>query len=63
VRVQILDAQGQPMQYIFDVFVNGSYFGDAAGNPYRYWILRDVYSLDETPIYWNLMYAGKLYHP
>lgn len=32
-QVQVLDADGHPWQYIFDVFVNGSYFGDAAGNP------------------------------
>ena len=54
VRVQVLDAQGQPWQYIVDVFTKGPYFGDAEGNPYRHWLLRDVYPSSELPLVWTL---------
>ena len=54
VRVQVLDAHGRPWQYTFDVFTLGPYFGAAAGNPFRYWQLRDVYLSDELPIFWTL---------
>jgi hypothetical protein len=63
VQVQVLDAQGQPWLYTFDVFVNGPYFGDAAGNPYRRWLLRDVYPLGEPPAFWTLLYTGELHYP
>lgn len=64
VPVQVLDAQGQPWLYTFDVFVTGVvYFGDAEGNPYRHWLLRDVYPSGERPIYWTLVYSGSVHSP
>lgn len=57
VQVQVLDAYSHPQTYTFDVFTNGAYFGDAAGNPYRYWFLRDVYPHGELPIFWPLVYS------
>ena len=63
VQVQVLDAQAQLWIYIFDVFVDGPYFGDAAGNPYRHWLLRDVYPPDELPITWKLLYTGEVHYP
>jgi hypothetical protein len=63
VAVQVLDASGQPWIYTFDVFTNGPYFGDAAGNPYRHWFLRDVFSQDELPIFWRLLYSEAVRSP
>lgn len=54
VRVQVLDAQGKPWGYIFDVVTKGLYFGAAEGNPYRHWQLRDIYPRGEVPITWTL---------
>ena len=63
-RVQVLDAQGQPWGYIIDVFVDGTvYFGDAEGNPYRHWQLQDVYPPGEQPLYWTLVYTGSVHAP
>ena len=64
VPVQVLDAQGQPWSYVFDVFVDGTvYFGDAEGNPYRHWLLRDAYPHGEPPLYWTLVYTGSVHAP
>ena len=54
VRVQVLDAQGKPWGYTIDVFTKGPYFGAAEGNPYRHWLLRDVYPRGESPLTWTL---------
>jgi hypothetical protein len=54
VRVEIMGGSGDTWPYTFDVFTEGgAYFGDAAGNPYRHWLLRDVYPEGEPPIYWK----------
>jgi len=59
IRVQVMDDRNNAWQYTFDVFAeDGAYFGDAAGNPYRHWQLRDVYPHGEAPIYWDLIYTG-----
>lgn len=64
VPVQVLDAQGQPWGYTFDVFITDTvYFGDAEGNPYRHWLLRDVYPRGERPLYWTLIYTGSVHSP
>ena len=63
VQVQVLDAVGHPWGYTFDVFVDGPYFGDAIGNPYRHWFLRDVYARGELPIYWQLSYTEEVHYP
>jgi hypothetical protein len=61
IRVQVLDAQGKPWGYIFDVVTKGPYFGDAEGNPYRHWQLRDIYPRGEAPITWTLTPTGAPY--
>ena len=63
VRVQVLDQSGQPWSYNFDVFVDGPYFGAAEGNPYRHWMLRDVYPAGDLPLYWRLLYTGTIQYP
>lgn len=57
VQVQVMDANGYPWIYTFDVFTKVPYFGAAIGNPYRYWSLRDVYPHGEQPIFWPLLYS------
>ena len=59
IQVQVMDAVGYPWLYTFDVFVEGPYFGDAGGNPYRHWILRDAYAHDALPIYGRGYWIGK----
>ena len=39
--------------YHFDVLVPGGYWGDAAGNPVRTWVLADVYPEGEAPLVWT----------
>ena len=55
VRVQVLDQSGQTWSYTFDIFVDGPYFGEAEGNPYRHWMLRDIYPTGDLPLYWKLL--------
>jgi len=62
VQVQLLDADGHPWGYTFDVFFDGVYFGDAVGNPYRHWFLRDVYGRGELPIYWQLLATEEVHY-
>lgn len=54
-RVQVLDRQGNPLSYTFDVFAREQpYWSDAMGNPVRHWVVvRDVYALGEEPLYWR----------
>jgi len=55
-QVQFNDPAGQPVLYIFDIFVrDGPYWGAAAGYPPRRWVLRDVYLPDEEPLYWRFL--------
>ena len=63
VQIQVMDAAGHPWSYTFDVFIDGAYFGDAAGNPYRHWLLRDVYAHDALPIFWPLLYTEGVHAP
>ncbi|MHB1354996.1 MAG: hypothetical protein ACYCZF_03355 [Anaerolineae bacterium] len=59
VQVQVLDAAGQPVSYVFDVFASEQpYWGDAAGNPPRRWLLRDVYEIEKKPLFWPLVYEA-----
>jgi hypothetical protein len=39
--------------YLFDVLVPGGYWGDAAGNPVRTWVLADVYPEGAAPLVWT----------
>jgi hypothetical protein len=57
IQVQILDDEGMPLLYTFDVFAREQpYWGDAMGNPPRHWVIRDVYALDQEPLFWRLVY-------
>jgi hypothetical protein len=59
--VQLLDASGRPIAYVFDVFAREQpYWGDATGNPLRQWIIRDVYPEAEEPLYWPLVHEGQV---
>jgi len=59
VQVQVLDKQGLPQIYVFDVFSREQpYWGDAMGSPPRDWVVRDVYALDQEPFYWRAVYES-----
>jgi len=60
VWVQVLDDQGNPQGYILDVLTREQpYWGDAMGNPFRRWVIRDVYPTGEEPLYWRWVYEAK----
>ncbi len=55
--VQFLDSQGQPLQYVFDVFTREQpYWGAAMGYPPRHWVIRDIYPSDQQPLYWPMIF-------
>ena len=61
VQVQLLDAGGQPLSYLFDIFAREQpYWGDAAGNPPRHWLLRDVYPMEQEPLFWPFIHESKV---
>ena len=61
VRVQVLDAGGQPASYLFDVFAREQpYWGDALGNPPRHWLLRDVYLMQQSPLFWPFVFEATI---
>ena len=61
IQVQVLDSTGMPRIYVFDVFAREQpYWGDAMGNPSRDWVLRDVYALDQEPLFWRLVYESNV---
>lgn len=63
VQVQVLDAVGQPTIYVFDVFASEQpYWGDAAGNPPRHWLLRDVYEVEQKPLFWPMVYEANIHY-
>ena len=61
VQVQVLDRQGLPHIYLFDVFSREQpYWGDAIGSPPRDWVVRDVYALDHEPFYWRAVHESSV---
>ena len=61
VQVQVLDRAGMPQVYVFDVFSREQpYWGDAMGSPPRDWVVRDVYALDQEPLYWRAVYESSV---
>jgi hypothetical protein len=52
VRVAVSGADHPVRIYRFDLVVPGGYWGDAAGNPVRRWILVDIYPDEEVPLAW-----------
>jgi hypothetical protein len=61
IRVQFLDKNGRPIQYIFDVFAREQpYFGSAAGYPARDWVIRDVYPSGQEPLFWAQVYEPQI---
>ena len=61
VQVQVLDRAGMPQIYVFDVFSREQpYWGDAMGSPPRDWVVRDVYALDQEPLYWRAVYESNV---
>ena len=60
-HIQLIDSQGLPAHYIFDVFsVEQPYWGAAMGYPPRHWVIRDIYPPDEHPIYWPVVFERKV---
>ena len=63
VRVQFIEGHGRPIIYIFDVFHrDGAYWGSAMGYPARHWVLRDVYPLEDEPLYWRMTHEADVRH-
>ena len=48
--LDLSDGQGTSRRYVFDVVTATPYWGEAAGNPVRHWLLRDVYPDGERPL-------------
>ena len=51
VYIQLTDFNNIKSTYIFDVIVPGGYQGGLAGHSVRYWVISDIYSKDEKPIF------------
>jgi len=61
IQVQILDSAGMPRIYVFDIFAREQpYWGEAMGSPPRDWVLRDVYALDQEPLFWRMVYESNV---
>jgi len=61
VWVQLIDDSGDPLAYWFDVFARQQpYWGDALGNPLRRWIIRDIYPVEEDPLFWRLVFESNV---
>jgi hypothetical protein len=61
VRVQLLDRDGAPLSYTFDVFTREQpYWGEAMGCPPRQWVVRDVYPSGEEPLFWRWIYEPSI---
>lgn len=59
-RVQFLTQDGLPVSYMFDIFAREQpYWGDAAENPPRDWVIRDVYPYQQAPLFWTLVYESQ----
>jgi len=43
----------EPRQYIFDLLVRGSYWGEMEGYPVRHWQILDVYPVEREPLVWR----------
>jgi hypothetical protein len=52
-RVAIRDRYGAEEIYTFDLLVPGGYWGDAAGNPLREWVIVDLYPEGMQPLAWQ----------
>lgn len=52
VRVAVSGKDLPGKVYRFDLVVPGGYWGDAAGNPARRWVLVDIYPDEEAPLAW-----------
>jgi len=61
VQVQVLDNQANPQSYVVDVLTREQpYWGDAMGNPFRRWVIRDVYPAGEEPLYWRWVHESQV---
>jgi hypothetical protein len=52
VRVAISGRYEPEIIYAFDLLVPGGYWGDAAGNPLRDWVIADVFAEGMQPLAW-----------
>ena len=63
ISVQFLNRDGNPILYTFDVFARRQpYFGGAEGYPPRDWVIRDVYTDGQEPLFWLLIYEPQIRH-
>ena len=53
VRVAVGGEDRPEAVYMFDLIVPGGYWGDAAGNPVRRWVIMDVYPEGAAPLVWT----------
>jgi hypothetical protein len=61
ITLQLIDKSGNPINmYIADIFATPSHQGDW-GQP-QYWYIRDLYSIDDEPIYWRYKYVPSIEH-
>ena len=61
IKVQFLDENELPVAYIFDVFTREQpYWGSAEGYQPRDWVIRDVYSENKKPLFWQLIYEPQI---
>ena len=54
VYVQLIDSDDNKLNYVFDVFVLEDREKLGIGDSIRHWILRDVYSENEEPLFWTM---------
>lgn len=61
IKVQFLDNNGLPIFYTFDVFTREQpYWGSAMGYPPRHWVIRDVYPINQEPLYWQRIFEPQV---
>jgi len=61
IQVQLLDLDGLPHVFVFDVFHrDGPYWGAAMGYQPRRWTLYDVYPDGEEALFWRYVYEPKV---
>ena len=51
VYVQLTDSNNAKSIYIFDIIVPGGYDGGLSGYSVRHWIISDIYSQDQEPLF------------
>jgi hypothetical protein len=59
VTLQLIDKSGNPLKiYIADIFAAPSHMGYWGES--KYWYIRDLYTIDDEPIYWRYKYVPNI---